>query len=306
MMKKFFLISNEKDPIERNNTLTLEIFNIIFVITLSSLIISSFTATGIFQSDESISIIYSKGKELLIDKRTLLFSILFSFIDILLFYSFLFFYNPSSVKIIINSNYKNVFILSVLSFFGNLAFIMIAVFLKSLNLHISLAVFTSSLLTNTYCYLIYKMYLENYCYSNKLFYEVFRFLIVGLIAAVFDFLLCYIFQFIIFKGNENVYVTVISTIMGFLIGVVINYLLSTYMVYKKTDNKKAKNVKGMIIFLLLAVIGLLLGIGIQALFYDLLFVKKGVSFFSYPITFIFRTFVVMVYNYISRKLILYK
>lgn len=305
-MKKFFLISNEKDPIERNNTLTLEIFNIIFVITLSSLIISSFTATGIFQSDESISIIYSKGKELLIDKRTLLFSVLFSFIDILLFYSFLFFYNPSSVKIIINSNYKNVFILSVLSFFGNLAFIMIAVFLKSLNLHISLAVFTSSLLTNTYCYLIYKMYLENYCYSNKLFYEVFRFLIVGLIAAVFDFLLCYIFQFIIFKGNENVYVTVISTIMGFLIGVVINYLLSTYMVYKKTDNKKAKNVKGMIIFLLLAVIGLLLGIGIQALFYDLLFVKKGVSFFSYPITFIFRTFVVMVYNYISRKLILYK
>ena len=305
-MKKFFLISNEKDPIERNNTLTLEIFNIIFVITLSSLIISSFTATGIFQSDESISIIYSKGKELLIDKRTLLFSLLFSFIDILLFYSFLFFYNPSSVKIIINSNYKNVFILSVLSFFGNLAFIMIAVFLKSLNLHISLAVFTSSLLTNTYCYLIYKMYLENYCYSNKLFYEVFRFLIVGLIAAVFDFLLCYIFQFIIFKGNENVYVTVISTIMGFLIGVVINYLLSTYMVYKKTDNKKAKNVKGMIIFLLLAVIGLLLGIGIQALFYDLLFVKKGVSFFSYPITFIFRTFVVMVYNYISRKLILYK
>ncbi len=305
-MKKFFLISNEKDPIERNNTLTLEIFNIIFVITLSSLIISSFTATGIFQSDESISIIYSKGKELLIDKRTLLFSILFSFIDILLFYSFLFFYNPSSVKIIINSNYKNVFILSVLSFFGNLAFIMIAVFLKSLNLHISLAVFTSSLLTNTYCYLIYKMYLENYCYSNKLFYEVFRFLIVGLIAAVFDFLLCYIFQFIIFKGNENVYVTVISTIMGFLIGVVINYLLSTYMVYKKTDNKKAKNVKGMIIFLLLAVIGLLIGIGIQALFYDLLFVKKGVSFFSYPITFIFRTFVVMVYNYISRKLILYK
>ena len=305
-MKKFFLISKEKDPIERNNTLTLEIFNIIFVITLSSLIISSFTATGIFQSDESISIIYSKGKELLIDKRTLLFSILFSFIDILLFYSFLFFYNPSSVKIIINSNYKNVFILSVLSFFGNLAFIMIAVFLKSLNLHISLAVFTSSLLTNTYCYLIYKMYLENYCYSNKLFYEVFRFLIVGLIAAVFDFLLCYIFQFIIFKGHENVYVTVISTIMGFLIGVVINYLLSTYMVYKKTDNKKAKNVKGMIIFLLLAVIGLLLGIGIQALFYDLLFVKKGVSFFSYPITFIFRTFVVMVYNYISRKLILYK
>ena len=305
-MKKFFFISNEKDPIERNNTLTLEIFNVIFVITLSSLIISSFTATGIFQIDESISIIYSKGKELLIDKRTLLFSILFSFIDILLFYSFLFFYNPSSVKIIINSNYKNVFILSVLSFFGNLAFIMIAVFLKSLNLHISLAVFTSSLLTNTYCYLIYKMYLENYCYSNKLFYEVFRFLIVGLIAAVFDFLLCYIFQFIIFKGNVNVYVTVISTIMGFLIGVVINYLLSTYMVYKKTDNKKAKNVKGMIIFLLLAVIGLLLGIGIQALFYDLLFVKKGVSFFSYPITFIFRTFVVMVYNYISRKLILYK
>ena len=305
-MKKFFLISNEKDPIERNNTLTLEIFNIIFVIALSSLIISSFTATGIFQIDESISIIYSKGKELLIDKRTLLFSVLFSFIDILLFYSFLFFYNPSSVKIIINNNYKNVFILSVLSIFGNLAFIMIAVFLKSLNLHISLAVFTSSLLTNTYCYLIYKMYLENYCYSNKLFYEVFRFLIIGLIAAVFDFLLCYIFQFIIFKGNENVYVTVISTIMGFLIGVVINYLLSTYMVYKKTDNKKAKNVKGMIIFLLLAVIGLLLGIGIQALFYDLLFVKKGVSFFSYPITFIFRTFVVMVYNYISRKLILYK
>ena len=167
-------------------------------------------------------------------------------------------------------------------------------------------VFFSSFLVNIYISLLYKLYLENMSYSNHLFWEIFRFVIVGLVAACFDFLVCYLFQFVIFKGNNNGYVTIVSTIFGFTIGVVINYLLSTYMVYKKNGNKNVKSLKGIIIFLVLAVIGLLLGMLLQFILYDVLFIKKGVMFFTYPVDFVIRTLIVMIYNYISRKLILYK
>ncbi len=100
--------------------------------------------------------------------------------------------------------------------------------------------------------------------------------------------------------------TGISTGMGFIVGVVINYLMSTYMVYKNAKSNTSKSIKGMVLFFVLALIGLFIGIGIQYLFYDLLNLKKGITFFSYPVCFVLRTLIVMVYNYISRKLLIYR
>ncbi len=304
-MMNFFQISDLKEPSKSKNKLIEEILIFFSISLFLSLIIASFTLISPFKSNEIISLAYSYNKTLDFNKDTLLFSLLFSFIDILILYALLIFIKPSGNSIIINKNFKNVIYLFILSLFGNLAFIVLSMIFSSKH-DMGFCVFFSSFLVNIYISLLYKLYLENMSYSNHLFWEIFRFVIVGLVAACFDFLVCYLFQFVIFKGNNNGYVTIVSTIFGFTIGVVINYLLSTYMVYKKNGNKNVKSLKGIIIFLVLAVIGLLLGMLLQFILYDVLFIKKGVMFFTYPVDFVIRTLIVMIYNYISRKLILYK
>lgn len=302
----FYKIDDSKEILKSKNETLYQVFIFFIINLIVSLLITSLKFTNSFTTNELINFTYSKNKIISFSKSILLFSITFSFVDIIVFYLFCVLIKPSGNTIIINKNLKNVIYLMILSLFGNLAYVVISILLSSLKIDSFLNIFITSILVNVYCSILYKLYLENMSYSNHLFYEICRFVIVGLIAAIFDFITCYVFQFIVYKNNLATFVTIISTICGFIIGFIINYLLSTYMVYKKTDNKKVKNVKGIFIFLLLALIGLLIGIVIQYLFYDYLNLKKNITFFSYPLVFILRTLIVMIYNYISRKLILYK
>ena len=146
----------------------------------------------------------------------------------------------------------------------------------------------------------------NRTYSNNLFWEIFRFGIVGLVAAVFDFLTVFAFRFGVFGSGTDWYVTLISTTCGFIVGVTINYLMSTYMVYKASKSNLAKTAKGVIFFVVLSAIGLGIGIGLEYLLYDFFFLNLGIGIFIYPVVFVVRTLVVMVYNYLSRKLLIYR
>lgn len=253
-----------------------------------------------------IEITYSEGKTIMFSKTFMFAALFISIFVILLNIGILLLVRPSSKKPNIGKKGKNIYFLSILSLFGILAFLVISIFLTTLEISNSTSLFIASFLVCIYETLIYKLYLEEKTYSNHLFWEIFRFAIVGLVAAVFDFTLCFIFQFLIFKGGKQWYVSGISTMMGFIVGVIINYLMSTYMVYKNTRSNVSKTPKGMALFLILAIIGLFLGIGIQYILYDLLNLKVGISIFSYPVCFVLRTLIVMVYNYISRKLIIYK
>ena len=217
-----------------------------------------------------------------------------------------FFLHPSGIKPKIEKKGKNLIYLGILSLFGILAYLVISIFLSTMEISNSMCLFIAGMLTFFYDTLIYKLYLEGRSYSNFIFWEVFRFAIVGLVAAVFDFLICFLFQFYVFGGSTAWYVSGISTALGFCVGVVINYLMSTYMVYKNAKTNTSKTLKGMAMFLVLAIIGLFLGIGIQYVLYDFLNLSKGVAIFSYPICFVLRTLIVMVYNYISRKIFIYK
>ena len=196
--------------------------------------------------------------------------------------------------------------LIILDLFGYLAYLVIALFFSSIHLSFGLSSLIATLLVGIYDYLIYKMYAENRTLSNSLFWEIFRFAIVGLVAAVFDFAICLLIQFLAFKGNEEFYVTIIATACGFIVGVIINYLMSTYMVYKAAKTNFSKSAKGMLAFFILSAIGLGIGIGLQYFLYDFLYLNLQLIVFSYPLDFVIRTLIVMVYNYITRKIFIYK
>lgn len=254
---------------------------------------------------EVIQITYSENMFFNIDKSVLKYSLISGIFDISIFSALVMLFSPSGLKPIFKK--KNIISYIILSVFGFLAFVVIASLCSSfIQNKPYIALFMAGFLTDIYQYLIYKLYFENRSESNFIIWEIFRFAIVGLVAAVFDFLTCYFIQFICLKGNQAMFVTLISTACGFVIGVIINYLMSTYMVYKASKSGFSKSFKGIIIFVLLSAIGLGIGMLIQAFLYDFLFLKKEIKIFSYPVDFVIRTLIVMVYNYISRKLIIYR
>ncbi|MFA6861812.1 MAG: GtrA family protein [Bacilli bacterium] len=256
--------------------------------------------------NDIIEFIYSSNATFSFSKSLILSSLVGGIIDALLLFILLFLVRPSGIKPDIGKNGKHLLPLAILYLFGYLAYLVIALLVSVFKVSPEVSIGMGGLISNIYLVLVYKLYMENRTYSNALFWEIFRFAIVGLVAAVFDFLTCYLVQFVAFKGNEAVYVTGIATGCGFIIGVTINYLMSTYMVYKASKSGFSKSFKGIASFLVLSIIGLLIGIGIQYVLYDFLNVSKGVTFLSYPVDFIIRTLVVMVYNYISRKIFIYK
>jgi putative flippase GtrA len=194
----------------------------------------------------------------------------------------------------------------ILSFFGFLAYVVLVTLFLALKLPKNTSFLLTGLITSVYQILNFELFFLGKKNSNNLIWEVYRFALVGLMAAVFDFAACYVVQFLVFKNATDWYVTFLSVTAGFAIGVTINYFLSTYMVYKASKSNMSKTTKGVIIFVVLSAIGLGLGIGIQYLLYDYLNVQKEIAFFSYPVDFVIRTLVVMFYNYVSRKLIIYK
>lgn len=166
--------------------------------------------------------------------------------------------------------------------------------------------------------------------KRNIWLELLRFAITGAVAALFDYLVC---QLIILAfGGTNLHeaiITTLSTAGGFVIGVTINYFLSTFWVYQNVeDNAKSKTPKFILYFVLLSIGGLIVSI-IAMLLCDLVvkasfgysisdtslmelikkdginFLKQGI-FWSYFISFCIKTLAGLVFNYLTRKFILYK
>lgn len=154
--------------------------------------------------------------------------------------------------------------------------------------------------------------------------EILRFILTGGIATVFDFLVCYLVASFL-PDSIGVWKEVIYTAAGFAIGVTINYFLSVFWVYKNVDeNVNVRSTKNKLLFLGLSVIGLGIGIAIMIAF-DAIddhalhsgfegwldFITKGKDFsfkaFIWAVLFFgFKTLVVLVWNYLSRKKLIFK
>ncbi len=138
--------------------------------------------------------------------------------------------------------------------------------------------------------------------------EIARFLLVGGIATVVDFCVMALVQFLleptlyptffaIFTAKATGYVYIVGTASGFLVGLVVNYLLSVLFVFN--EKGKSKTLYGFLTFALLSLVGLLAHVGGMYLFNNVLGVNAWVVKLS-------LTLVVLVYNYLSKRFLLFK
>ena len=162
-------------------------------------------------------------------------------------------------------------------------------------------------------------------------WELIRFLICGVAAALTDYLFCQLIVLLLHKHLSEIWVTIISTAIGFVFGVVVNYLISTFWVYQNVDkNVKTKSKLFITLFFVLSLCAMLLSIGAMLLC-NLIVVSawgaensivnlsvmelikaNGIGFlatfifWAYFISFCIKTLVGLVFNYFTRKYILYK
>ncbi len=154
-----------------------------------------------------------------------------------------------------------------------------------------------------------KKFLQKFTTKHPRLAEIMRFLIVGGLATIIDFLAMgitlYAFNPNLYPHFYNVWIgggspTTLATIMGtgigFIAGLIFNYIFSIIFVFQEKGN--SRSAKGFILFTLLSLGGLLIHIIGMYIGYNLL----GINEWVLKIIF---TLIVLAYNYITRKLIIF-
>ena len=160
-------------------------------------------------------------------------------------------------------------------------------------------------------------------------WELIKFLITGVVCAAADFLttalFLKIFEFLKVQ-NLDWLQSAIALLAGFLVGVTLNYILSTFWVFKgKQDRNVTKSKKFIILFVLFSAIAYGLSYGTYELCrllfnsawsinindatisYIFQFTFWGDAlFWLYFLAFFLKTLVGLIWNYFTRKYILYK
>lgn len=165
--------------------------------------------------------------------------------------------------------------------------------------------------------------------ATSKWWELFRFLVCGIAAALSDYLAAQLIVLAMKNVNE-IAVTIVSTMVGFIIGVIVNYFISTYWVYQNVDKDvETKSKKFITWFVILSFIAMMLSIGTM-LICDVIVVysmhmdsivhtsiislikENGIgflgvaNFWTYFVSFVLKTLVGLVWNYFTRKYFLYK
>ena len=125
--------------------------------------------------------------------------------------------------------------------------------------------------------------------NNKLIKQILRFGIVGVIATLVDYIVL-----IICKELLGIQVLV-STAIAFTISVIFNYILSIKWVFDVDKSKSNK--KNFITFIIFSIIGL----GITEL---IMYLGTDILNINYLIVKVFAIAIVMVFNFITRKIFL--
>lgn len=173
-------------------------------------------------------------------------------------------------------------------------------------------------------------------HKKSRFWELVRFLITGIVATLIDagvffVLMKFVFFSLAEQGGENGWGGYLSwgiaTTISFLVSCAVNFVMSRLWVYQNVDrNINTKTPKTFWIYVGLAALGWLLGVGIQELgvlicnsawqlnlsvnftkvSWTDLFNEAGVAFWAFVVIFVIKTILTMIYNYLTRKLIIFK
>ena len=161
--------------------------------------------------------------------------------------------------------------------------------------------------------------------DNSNLWELIKFLITGVVCAAADFLTTSLFLKIC-NGLPSTVQSAISLLAGFIVGVTLNYILSTYWVFKgKQDKSVTKSIKFIVLFVVFSIIAYGLSYGTYELCrvifsntasvnindanisYILKFTFWGdAMFWLFFLAFFLKTLVGLIWNYFTRKYILYK
>lgn len=126
-----------------------------------------------------------------------------------------------------------------------------------------------------------------------------RFSIVGGIAFVFDWGILMLVLRFVFGGVESNFSMTIATAAGFIVGVTVNYILSVLFVFKSARQGKGKDAKSVLIFLIASAVGL----GINEVVMVVGSVNMG---YNTTLVKVIATAIVTVWNYVSRKVLIFK
>ena len=156
-------------------------------------------------------------------------------------------------------------------------------------------------------------------------WELVKFLITGVVCAIADYLTSVLFLKIC-SGLPEALKSAIALLAGFIVGVILNYILSTYWVFRgKQDSKVTKSTKFIILFIVFSAIAYGLSYGTYELCrfifsqtahvnindcnisYIFQFTFWGEAlFWLFALAFVLKTLVGLIWNYCTRKYILYR
>ena len=150
--------------------------------------------------------------------------------------------------------------------------------------------------------------------NKQLFLEILRFLLVGGVATLADYFVFWIFDAWIFPESWGTVALVLSTALGFCVGLIVNWVLSVRFVFRETEAEiSVRSKKPFLAFAWIGLIGLLMTeIGVVLLVWAFpsvtLFGKTALLGTAWEkwLAKAIMTCLVLVWNYLVRKIFIFR
>ncbi|MGN1095492.1 MAG: GtrA family protein [Eubacteriales bacterium] len=140
--------------------------------------------------------------------------------------------------------------------------------------------------------------------KKETLFEFFRYVIVGGISAVVDMGVNYLMLFVILGATkDDKWQVTLSVTAGFIVGLIVNFIISNIFVFRKAEQReKGKTFKAFIIYVIVGVIGYGMTVGLTLLGTRFI----GDTGFWYLVLTVFVKGIVVIWNYIGRKIFVYR